>query len=184
MSGTGWEIVDPRDAGPNERDRPPGEGSPRGSGEEADSLLRRSRGAGGVMVIGDPSRGAAGASSAARGSHGGTGGSSNSNSTVSDYGVLLHGSNYTDDPEGPFPTEFPARPSTELGFIGDRRGVLIHPSELLRMDAEREEHQHLMRNEPPEQYSPLLPPAPLDPDRTALFSSSQKPSSMSIAFMI
>lgn len=124
-----------------------------------------------------------------------SGGSGPTESTaVSDYGVLLHGSDYTDDPEGNSPTHVPARPSTDMDFIGDSRGHIIPPSELLRMEREREEEEQLMRNEAPsaarimrndpsvpEHYSPLLPPPPLDPDQLAHLTGSKKSSAASIA---
>lgn len=173
--------------GDGEGGRRLGEGSPRGSGEEADSLLRRSRSAGngGITTMRDiggrpvsvPSTGAALLAIGGGGSHsGGTGtnGSRDSRSTasVSDYGVLLHGGEYTDDdPEGSSPTHIPARPSTELGFIGEeRRGHIIPQSELLRDEGSsshpRPEHERGPEEEHGPEYSPLLPPPRLiDPDR-------------------
>jgi len=102
---------------------------------------------------------------------GGSGGANTDSTVVSDYGILIHGSRYTDDPEGSSPTSIPARPSTDMGFIGDSRQI-IPPSELLRIERERlEQEQQPTHNEPsssrvtlraistvPEHYSPLSPP--------------------------
>jgi hypothetical protein len=206
---TGWEIIDPTPAesqqNGNDEDRLPGEGSPRGSGEEADPFLRRSRASDNAMVgtstglVTVPATAAAGArtaAGAASGSNNGTNGSggsgaANTESTVvSDYGVLLHGSEYTDDPEGSSPTHIPARPSTDMGFIGDSRRHIMPPSELLRIERERLEQEQLMHNVPstsrniptlPERYSPLSPPPALDPDRLGLLVSTPKPSSSAMS---
>ena len=176
---TGWEVVDPtaveratgegRDEG-----RPAGEGSPRGSGEEADSFLQRSRSATDATNTADTSAKLVSVSAAPVGNNGNTnssGGSGPTDSTaVSDYGVLLERVDY-EGPEAYTPMHIPARPSTDLGFVEDRAPVqhIISPSELLRMEREREENEGLlpttMRNLPPEEYSPLIPPPRLDPDR-------------------
>ena len=116
---------------------------------------------------------------------GGSGAANTESTVVSDYGVLLHGSDYTDDPESSSPTHIPARPSTDMGFIADSRRI-VPPSELLRMERERLEQEQLMHNEPsssrnmatvPEHYSPLSPPPPLDPDRLGLLSTPRPSSS-------
>lgn len=194
---TGWEVVDPtaveraNGEGGDEEDRPAGEGSPRGSGEEADPFLRRSRSATDATGMADtsarlvsaPAAGAAGA--AAAGNNGNTnssGGSGPSDSTaVSDYGVLLERADYMDEnSEAHTPPYIPARPSTDLGFVDDRGAGqhIIPPSELLRMEREREENEGLMpttmRNLPPEEYSPLMPPPPLDPDHLPIPGGSSQ----------
>ena len=210
---TGWEIVDPTPAESQDNghthdaDRPLGEGSPRGSGEEADSFLRRSGTTeGGTTPMADTSTrlasvppaaaaGArAGAGAAGSGSNSGTNNSGGSgaarteSTAVSDYGILLHGSDYTNDPEGFF-TQGPARPSTDMSHSDNPRRI-IPPSELLRIERERDEQEQLMRNIPstsramatvPEHYSPLSPPPPLDPDRTSRASPPPKASSSAIS---
>jgi hypothetical protein len=215
---TGWEIIDPTPAESQDNgngDRQPGEGSPRGSGEEADSLLRRSRGSTAMADIGNGpisvpaaaaiAGGAAAGAGVAAGApasgsnngtnnSGGSGGGNTDSTVVSDYGILIHGSRYTDDPEGSSPTSIPARPSTDMGFIGDSRHI-IPPSELLRIERERlDQEQQLMHNEPsssritsraiptvPEHYSPLSPPPRLDPDRLGAPSPPPKASSSAMS---
>lgn len=187
---TGWEVVDPtaiERASGGEEDRPAGEGSPRGSGEEADSFLRRSRSAADAADMADTSARLVSVPATSTGNNGNTnssGGSGPTDSTaVSDYGVLLERADY-EGPEPYTPTYIPARPSTDLGFIEDRAVVqhIISPSELLRMESEREENDGrlptAMRNLPPEEYSPLIPPRPLDPDRVPTPSSQKSSSSI------
>jgi hypothetical protein len=198
---TGWEIVDPTPADSqvngNDRDRPPGEGSPRVSGEEADPLLRRSGATAngqpttmaniGTRLVTVPPPAASGSNSGTNNS-GGSGARNSVSTAVSDYGILIHGG-YTDDPTDSSSTDIPARPSTDMGFIGDSRHI-IPPSELLRIEQERLEQEQLMRNEPlttrslstvpeaiPEDYSPLSPPPVLDPDRVHSPSSPKASSS-------
>ncbi|KAH7884898.1 hypothetical protein F5I97DRAFT_1516225 [Phlebopus sp. FC_14] len=179
---THWEVVRPsgQHTGTDE-DRPAGVGSPRDSGEEADSFLQRSAGA---------TDGTRGASSTVRpvsslppgaappriigSTHSGDSGQTSS-SAVTDYGVLLpHG--------GPIGQAYrdeghpPARPSSEM------TGHIIPPGELLRIDdEERPESPPRMYNVPrisdpllPDAFSPLLPPPPLEIDRI----SYRRPSSM------
>ncbi|KIJ62994.1 hypothetical protein HYDPIDRAFT_114155 [Hydnomerulius pinastri MD-312] len=177
---THWEVVGPSGQQPDE-ERPAGVGSPRGSGEEADSFLQRSasatngarRGSSSVRPVSSLPPGAAppqiiGSTNSGDSGH-------TSSSAVTDYGVLLPdggriGQAYRDE------TMFPARPSSEM------TGHIIPPGELLRIDDE-EEPQSPPRmygvprvSDPslPEVFSPLLPPPPLDLDRL----SSRKPSSL------
>ncbi|KAF9231363.1 hypothetical protein BU15DRAFT_56224 [Melanogaster broomeanus] len=177
---THWEVVRP--SGPaTDEERPTGVGSPRDSGEEADSFLRRSRSA--TDGTTRPSSGArpvpslppgAAAPQITRSTNSGDSGHTSS-SAATDYGVLLPdggpiGQAYRED------AHFPARPSSEM------IGHIMPPRELLRIDDEEEPQS------PPRMYgvprpsdpslhdvfSPLLPPPPIDIDRL----SSRKPSSL------
>jgi hypothetical protein len=131
---------------------------------------------------------AAGSGSNSGTNNSGGSGRNTESTAVSDYGILLHGSDYTDDPSSP--THVPARPSTDMGFIDNSRRI-IPPSELLRIEREREEQdQLLMRNEPstsraittvPEHYSPLSPPPLLNPDHGIPSSSLLKASSSAMS---
>lgn len=188
---TGWEVVDPTASNGGDADRPPGEGSPRGSGEEADSLLRRS-GSTSNPQMADVGRsvtipaaaavagGAAGA--AAAGMHGSNGSGSSGGRTestaVSDYGVLL--SEYTN-----------ARRSTDMDNFFDpipnsmeQSGYILPPSELLRLEQEREREGGYLSVHDPEghlhdqlylqnqgSYSPLAPPPPIIDPETGLASN-------------
>ena len=124
---------------------------------------------------------------------GGSGAANTESTAVSDYGILIHGSRYTDDPEDSSPTSIPARPSTDMGFIGDSRQI-IPPSELLRIERERLEQEQQMHNEPstsrivsraiptvPEHYSPLSPPPPLNLDRSGAQTPPPKASSSAMS---
>lgn len=179
---THWEVVGPS-APPPDEERPAGVGSPRDSGEEADSFLRRSRGA---------TNGSGRANSSIRpvtslppgaappqmvGSTGSGDSGQTSSSAVTDYGVLLPGG-------GPIgqayrnrdDAHFPARASSEL------TGFIMSPGELLKIDDEEESsspprmYDVQKSSDPslPEVFSPLLPPPPLDIDR----QSVRKPSSL------
>ncbi|KAH0833390.1 hypothetical protein J3R83DRAFT_12494 [Lanmaoa asiatica] len=175
---THWEVVSPS-APPPDEERPAGVGSPRDSGEEADSFLRRSRGA---------MNGSGQASSSVRpvaslppgaapprivGSTGSGDSGHTSSSVITDYGVLLPGGGpigqaYRDD------AHFPARPSSEI------TGYIMSPGELLKIDDEEEPpspprmYGVQRTSDPllPEVFAPLLPPPPLDVDRL----STRKPS--------
>lgn len=174
---THWEVVGPS-APPPDEERPAGVGSPRDSGEEADSFLRRSRGVSGhastsVRPVASLPPGAAPPQIV--GSTGSGDSGHTSSSAVTDYGVLLPGGGpigqaYHDDPH------FPARPSSEMA------GYIMPPGELLKIDDEEEplsppRMYGIQRpSDPslPEVFSPLLPPPPLDVDRL----STRKPSTL------
>lgn len=176
---THWEVVSP--SAPPDDGRLAGAGSPRDSGEEADSFLRRSRSAlngsgrtrSSVRPVASLPPGAAPPQVV------GSTGSGDSGHTISsvatDYGVLLPGGGpigqaYRD--ESPFPT----RPSSEM------IGYIMPPGELLKIDDDDEPlspprmYGIQRSSEPslPEAFSPLLPPPPLDVDR----QSPRKPSSV------
>ncbi|KAG8212821.1 hypothetical protein J3R82DRAFT_11115 [Butyriboletus roseoflavus] len=163
---THWEVVSP--SAPPDDERPAGVGSPRDSGEEADSFLRRSRGASGhasatVRPVASLPPGAAPPQIV--GSTGSGDSGHTSSSAVTDYGVLLPGGGpigqaYRDD------AHFPARPSSEV------TGFIVPPGELLKIDDEEEPlspprmYGVQRPNDPllPEVFAPLLPPPPLDVD--------------------
>lgn len=168
---THWEVVGPSAAPPDE-ERPAGVGSPRDSGEEADSFLRRSRSAlhgsghasSGVRQVASLPPGAAPPQIV--GSTGSGDSGHTKSSAVTDYGVLLPGGGpigqaYRDD------THFPARPSSEMA------GYIMPPGELLKIDDEEELSipprmygvQRPSDPSLPEAFAPLLPPPPLDADR-------------------
>ncbi|KAF9220714.1 hypothetical protein BS17DRAFT_787035 [Gyrodon lividus] len=177
---THWEVVGPSGPVPDE-ERPAGVGSPRDSGEEAESFLRQSRSvidgmrrpSSSVRPVASLPPGAAAPQIIGSTNSGGSG--HTSSSAVTDYGVLLPdggpiGQAYRDD------HHFPARPSSEL------TGHIMPPRELLRIDDEDEPQSpprmygvpRLSDPSLPEVFSPLLPPPPLDIDRL----SSRKPSSL------
>ncbi|KAF8553997.1 hypothetical protein OG21DRAFT_1141050 [Imleria badia] len=177
---THWEVVRPS-APPPDEERPAGVGSPRDSGEEADSFLRRSRSAiNGSGHAGSSVRHVASLPPGAAppqiiGSTGSGNSGHSSSSAVTDYGVLLPGGGpigqaYRDD------ARFPARPSSEM------TGFIIPPGELLKIDDEEEPPspprmygvQRPSDPSLPELFSPLLPPPPLDVDRLSV----RKPSSL------
>lgn len=177
---THWEVVG-ASAPPPDEERPAGVGSPRDSGEEADSFLRRSRSAiNGSGPANSSVRPVASLPPGAAPPHvvGSTGSGDSGHtksSAVTDYGVLLPdggpiGQAYRDD------SHFPARPSSEL------TGFIMPPGELLKIDDEEEPSspprmygvQRTSDPSLPEVFSPLLPPPPLDVDR----QSSRKPSSL------
>lgn len=107
----------------------------------------------------------------------GSSGGRTESTAVSDYGVLL--ADYTN-----------ARRSSEMGqgYFDDaepRSRHIIPPSELLRLENERMEAEHIYRDSPggvhdpddPARYSPLAPPPPLvDPERNTPQSASSKSS--------
>lgn len=177
---THWEVVSPS-APPPDEERPAGVGSPRDSGEEVDSFLRRSRNAlsgsgranSSVRPVASLPPGAAAPQIV--GSTGSGDSGHTSSSAVTDYGVLLPGGGpigqaYRDEPH------FPARPSSEM------TGFIMSPGELLKIDDEEEPLspprmygvQRASDPSLPEVFSPLLPPPPLDPDRQSI----RKPSSL------
>ena len=174
---THWEVVSPS-APPPDDERPAGIGSPRDSGEEADSFLRRSRGASGhASASGNPvaSLPPGAAPPQIVGSTGSGDSGHTSSSAVTDYGVLLPGGGpigqaYRDDPH------FPARPSSEI------TGYIVPPGQLLKIDDEEEPSgpprmygvQRPSDPQLPEVFAPLLPPPPLDVDRLSV----RKPSSL------
>ncbi|KAH7928316.1 hypothetical protein BV22DRAFT_1030802 [Leucogyrophana mollusca] len=160
---TGWEIVSPTGRQIDQGDRPPGEGSPRGSGEEADSFLQRSA----SVTEGTHEAGVRplppGAAPPRTPGSLGTATSHNTAST-NDYGVVLQDTGRT-GANFDFDNGFPARPSSEM------TGHIMAPSELLRFDTEHEDAEAPPRmyyaprsSDPtlPEHYSPLLPPPPID----------------------
>ncbi|KAG9316091.1 hypothetical protein JVU11DRAFT_3764 [Chiua virens] len=176
---THWEVVGPTQPSRDE-ERPSGVGSPRDSGEEADSFLRRSRSAidgskhgySNVRPVASLPPGAApprNVGSTGSGDSGNTG-----SSVATDYGVLLPGGGpigqaYRDD------SHFPARASSDM------TGYIMQPGELLKIDDEEEPSspprmyrvKHASDQSLPEVFSPLLPPPPIDVDRL----STRKPSS-------
>ena len=177
---THWEVVGPS-APPPDEDRPAGVGSPRDSGEETDSFLRRSRSAingsghaeSSVRHVASLPPGAAPPQIV--GSTGSGDSGHTSSSAVTDYGVLLPGGGpigqaYRDD------AVFPARPSSEM------TGYIMSPSELLKIDDEDEPSspprmygvQRPSDPSLPDVFAPLLPPPPLDIDRL----SARRPSSL------
>ncbi|KAF8124710.1 hypothetical protein EV363DRAFT_1586728 [Boletus edulis] len=168
---THWEVVSPS-APQTDEERPAGVGSPRDSGEEADSFLRRSRSAiDGSGHAGSSVRHVASLPPGAAppqivGSTGSGGSGHTSSSAVTDYGILLPGGGpigqaYHDD------SHFPARPSSEV------TGYIIPPGELSKIDDEEEPSdpprmygvQHTSDLLLHEAFAPLLPPPPLDIDR-------------------
>lgn len=162
-----------------DEERPAGVGSPRDSGEEADSFLRRSRGAtngagrAGSSIRPVPSLPPGAAAPQIVGSAGSGDSGRTGSSAVTDYGVLIPGGGpigqaYHDDPY------FPTRPSS------DKTGFIMPPGKLLKIDDE-EEYSSLPRmygvpphsdSSLPEVFSPLLPPPPLDADGLSIRKSS------------
>lgn len=169
---THWEVLSPSGQRSTDGDRPPGVGSPRGSGEEIDPFLQQSR-SGNVSQGHRSARAAAslppGAAPPMIGST--SGGSRHTKSSAStDYGELLPdtgrtGQAYADDGDPYLPV---ARASSEM------IGHIIPPGELLRIDDEEEPESpprmyDVSRAEdsdpllPP--FTPLSPPPPLDNER-------------------
>ncbi|KAI0064958.1 hypothetical protein BV25DRAFT_1914105 [Artomyces pyxidatus] len=182
-----WEMVDEEPEGPA---RPPGEGSPRGSGEEADSFLRRSGGATDGMKERDPSaRLIDPSSSAPEGSApvgvALTGAAIGTNSSHGSAEKTQSGSSVYASVEGGN-----GNPTTTVSDPSGRTRHIIPRDVLVRMygdgpqdpedSAVNEEHE-------PGPDSPLLPPRPIDPDsvgkgrpRSTTPHSSRKPSNPSI----
>ncbi|KAG6332566.1 hypothetical protein ID866_6525 [Astraeus odoratus] len=169
---THWEVISPTGPRSMEEDRPAGVGSPRGSGDEINSLLQRSR-TGAISARHQSSSLPSlppGAAPPVIGSTNSGDSGHTSSSAVTDYGVLLPeggriGQAYARDGDMFFPA---ARASSEM------TGHIIPPGELLRIDDEEEPQS------PPRMYSvshgddsdPLLaqfaslpPPPPLDPEK-------------------
>jgi hypothetical protein len=132
----------------NSAERLPGEGSPRGSGEEHDSFLKRSQYAtSGDMAQAHTSARLVSMSSIPSGVHSSTQNSVDSVSTgASGYGTVVD----------PSVSMFSNPPASQFGHI-------IPPSVLLRM-VEDTPRDHYTIEEQDEQGSPLMPPRPLDPD--------------------
>ncbi|KAL4062939.1 hypothetical protein V8B97DRAFT_2089916 [Scleroderma yunnanense] len=169
---THWEVLSPSGLRSTDGDRPPGVGSPRGSGEEIDPFLQHSRsGTNGTQRHRPSARPVAslppGAAPPVIGST--TSGDSDhtGSSAVTDYGVLLPdtgriGQAYARDNDPYFPA---ARASSEM------TGHIIPPGELLRIDDEEEPESpprmygvpHAEDSDPLlPQFTSLPPPPPLD----------------------
>ncbi|KAG0705771.1 hypothetical protein DFH29DRAFT_872738 [Suillus ampliporus] len=169
---TGWNVLTPNPTG-DEESRPAGVGSPRDSGEEADSFLRQSTSAPDVArrprPVSSLPPGAApphtiGSTSSDR---------TRSSQASTDYGVVVPGSGrfgqaYNGD-------GFPTRPNSELV------GHIVPPGELLRIDDEEEPEETFplrmySASHPslPDHITPLLPPPPFEG------AATRKPSDRSL----
>lgn len=133
---THWEVVSPSGPRSTNEDRHTGVGSPRGSGEEADSFLHHSQS--GTQYRGSTVHPIAslppGAAPPAFGTTSSGDSGHTSSSAVTDYGVLLPdggriGQAYAQEHDSYF---LAARPSSEMA------GHIIAPGELLRLDDEEE----------------------------------------------